>query len=160
MKNGFFLFLFICLIASPALPQTPAVKPKKTPAPKTATKKTPTRTKAVKASPSKKGRSSRKSTKTSTAFRPRQLTPTPDRYREIQQALADKGYLKAEPDGVWDARSVDALRQFQTDRNLSPTGKISSASLIGLGLGPNTAPMPPAGATPADVSPPPPPTSQ
>jgi peptidoglycan hydrolase-like protein with peptidoglycan-binding domain len=67
-----------------------------------------------------------------------QLAPTPDRYREIQQALADKGYLKSEPTGVWDAESADALRQFQTDRNLPPTGKLTAASLIGLGLGPKT----------------------
>jgi peptidoglycan hydrolase-like protein with peptidoglycan-binding domain len=66
------------------------------------------------------------------------MTPTPDRYRDIQQALVEKGYLKSEPNGVWDTQSSDALRQFQTDQKLSPTGKISSASLIGLGLGPKT----------------------
>ena len=66
------------------------------------------------------------------------MAPAPDRYKEIQQALVDKGYLKSEPNGVWDSASSDALRQFQTERNLSPTGKISSASLIGLGLGPRT----------------------
>lgn len=64
------------------------------------------------------------------------MTPTPDRYREIQQALADKGYLKSEPNGVWDAQSTEALSRFQADRNLTPTGKITSASLIDLGLGP------------------------
>jgi len=66
------------------------------------------------------------------------MAPTPERYREIQQALADKGYLKSEPNGVWDDQSAEALRQFQTDRKLSPTGKLSSASLIALGLGPKT----------------------
>lgn len=70
------------------------------------------------------------------------MVPTPDRYREIQQALADKGYLKSEPNGVWGSESEDALRQFQTDEKLSPTGKLSSASLIALGLGPKTAPAP------------------
>ena len=84
--------------------------------------------------PSKKGKPAKKPV----AAAWRQTTPTPDRYREIQQALADKGYLKSEPNGVWDDQSADALRQFQTDRNLSPTGKLSSASLIGLGLGPKT----------------------
>jgi len=67
------------------------------------------------------------------------MAPTPERYKEIQQALAEKGYLKSEPNGVWDAQSTDALRQFQTDKQLSPTGKLSSASLIALGLGPKTA---------------------
>jgi peptidoglycan hydrolase-like protein with peptidoglycan-binding domain len=66
----------------------------------------------------------------------RQQTPTPERYKEIQQALANKGYLKSEPTGVWTPESADALRQFQTENNLSPTGKLSAASLISLGLGP------------------------
>jgi hypothetical protein len=74
-----------------------------------------------------------------TTGQPRQQTPTPERYREIQQALVDKGYLKSEPSGVWDADSTEALRQFQTDRKLTATGKITASSLIGLGLGPKTA---------------------
>lgn len=62
--------------------------------------------------------------------------PDPDRLREIQKALADKGYFKGDVNGVWNADSVAALKQFQTDKNLSPDGKISALSLIGLGLGP------------------------
>ncbi|HVW84649.1 MAG TPA: peptidoglycan-binding domain-containing protein [Bryobacteraceae bacterium] len=67
----------------------------------------------------------------------RQASPTPERYKEIQAALAQKGYLKSEPTGVWNQESVAALRQFQTDRKLDPTGKITAASLIDLGLGPS-----------------------
>ena len=62
--------------------------------------------------------------------------PDTDRLREIQQAMADKGYFKGEVNGVWNADSIDALKRFQTDRNLPADGKISSLSLIGLGLGP------------------------
>jgi hypothetical protein len=62
--------------------------------------------------------------------------PEPDRLKEIQQALAEKGYFKGEPNGEWNADSVAALKQFQTDRNLTADGKISALSLIGLGLGP------------------------
>ncbi len=65
-----------------------------------------------------------------------QSAPTPDRYREIQQALAERGYLKSEPDGVWSTESAEALKLFQADHDLSPTGKLSSLSLIQLGLGP------------------------
>lgn len=65
-----------------------------------------------------------------------QQQPTPDRYREIQQALADRGYLKAEPNGVWGQDSTEALKRFQEDQNLKPTGKLDSLSLITLGLGP------------------------
>jgi peptidoglycan hydrolase-like protein with peptidoglycan-binding domain len=69
-------------------------------------------------------------------WRNRQTTPTPERYRDIQQALASKGYFTGDATGVWDANSVEALRRFQRDQNLEPSGKIDSRSLIALGLGP------------------------
>lgn len=63
--------------------------------------------------------------------------PTPDRFREIQAALADKGYLTPEEaNGAWSQSSADALKRFQADQNLESTGKINSLSLIALGLGP------------------------
>jgi hypothetical protein len=71
--------------------------------------------------------------------------PEPERLKEIQKALVDKGYLKGEPTGEWNADSAAALKQFQVDRNLTADGKISALSLIGLGLGPkhpNAAPPP------------------
>ena len=74
-----------------------------------------------------------------TSWRTRQMNPTPDRYKEIQQALVDKGYLKSEPNGVWDADSVAAMTRFQNDQKLPATGKITAASLIGLGLGAKSA---------------------
>jgi peptidoglycan hydrolase-like protein with peptidoglycan-binding domain len=138
MKNAFFLFLIALFAASLAIPQT-VTKSAAKPASKKGASKS-----------AKKG--SKKSAKTTAAWHSRQMTPTPERYREIQQALADKGYLKSEPNGVWDAQSVEALKQFQTDKNLSPTGKISSASLIDLGLGPKSdSPQP--GETPAVQNP-------
>jgi hypothetical protein len=74
-----------------------------------------------------------------TASVPRQATPTPQRYKEIQDALRAKGYLKSEGTGAWDAESTDALKRYQADNKEEPTGKITAASLIGLGLGPKTA---------------------
>lgn len=65
-----------------------------------------------------------------------QQQPTPDRYKEIQQALIDKGYLNGPPEGTWGPSSVDALKRFQRDQNLTDDGKIGSLSLIALGLGP------------------------
>jgi peptidoglycan hydrolase-like protein with peptidoglycan-binding domain len=65
-----------------------------------------------------------------------QTAPTPERYREIQQALATKGYFKGEPNGRWGTDSIDALRRFQHDQNLGGNGKLDSVSLIALGLGP------------------------
>jgi len=65
------------------------------------------------------------------------LAPTADRYREIQQALVSKGYLASEEaTGTWNQSSIDALKRFQTQQNLDPSGKINSMSLIALGLGP------------------------
>jgi len=54
-----------------------------------------------------------------------------------------KGYMTAPPSGVWDQDSQDAMRKFQADQNLSTTGKLSSKSIIALGLGPLTAAQPP-----------------
>jgi polyisoprenoid-binding protein YceI len=76
------------------------------------------------------------------------MTPTPDRYREIQGALASKGYLKPEDaTGTWNQTSADAMKKFQAEQNLDSNGKINSLSLIALGLGPHReaapAPAPP-----------------
>lgn len=65
-----------------------------------------------------------------------QAAPTPERYREIQTALASKGYFKGSANGEWGPDSVDALRRFQADQSLEVDGKIGSLSLIALGLGP------------------------
>jgi peptidoglycan hydrolase-like protein with peptidoglycan-binding domain len=75
-------------------------------------------------------------------WRTRQQAPAPDRYKEIQQALVDKGYLKGEPTGVWDADSAGAMQRFQMDQKLTPSGKINAPSLIGLGLGAKSAGAP------------------
>ena len=70
-------------------------------------------------------------------WRNRQLAPTAERYRQIQEVLAAKGYLRAEEaTGVWNPTSVDALKRFQKEQKIESTGKINSLSLIALGLGP------------------------
>jgi hypothetical protein len=73
---------------------------------------------------------------TSSKWHPGQTAPTPDRYKEIQEALAKKGYLHSEANGVWNQESADALRRFQQDQNLQASGKLDSLSIIALGLGP------------------------
>ena len=92
----------------------------------------------------------RSKSKSAAAWRSRQLAPTPDRYKEIQSALANKGYLNQPANGVWDAQSAEALRHFQQDQNLEPTGKLNSLSLIALGLGAKRTAM----AMPAPAAPP------
>jgi peptidoglycan hydrolase-like protein with peptidoglycan-binding domain len=70
-------------------------------------------------------------------WRSRQMTPTPERYKQIQDALVAKGYLSGEDaNGVWGPSSVEALKRFQAEQNIEATGKINSLSLIALGLGP------------------------
>src|ERR1700761_7151770 len=68
-----------------------------------------------------------------------QQHPDPERYQQIQQALADHGYFKGQVNGQWGDDSVDALKRFQADQKLDDDGKISALTLTGLGLGPKHA---------------------
>jgi len=92
-----------------------------------------------KAPAAKSKRTAAKARAKSTAARPPrprgQLRPTNERYKEIETALASRGYLGEEPSGKWGSGSVEALRAFQADHQLPPTGKLDSLSLIQLGLG-------------------------
>jgi peptidoglycan hydrolase-like protein with peptidoglycan-binding domain len=95
-----------------------------------ATKKTPVKKTSAKSTAKKSG-------KKAVTWRNRQTAPTQDRYRQIQEALAAKGYLPAESaTGTWSQTSIDALKRFQADQKIETTGKINSLSLIALGLGP------------------------
>lgn len=138
MRHAWLLFLLTISAGSLALSQSSTTSKKSSPSGKTSAKKKTVKS-GTKPSALKKGRSS-KTTRRPAVTQYRQMQPTPERYREIQQALADKGYLKSEPTGSWDAQSIDALTRFQTDQKLPPTGKITSASLIDLGLGPKSDP--------------------
>jgi hypothetical protein len=73
-----------------------------------------------------------------------QQKPAPERIAEIQQALILKGHLSGSTDGIWDERSIRAMRSFQRDQWLTADGKITSLSLIALGLGPRRGGAPPA----------------
>jgi len=111
--------------------------------------------KTTKTAVHRKGKSSRGPS------RSHQQAPSPERYKEIQQALASKGYLQGEPTGEWGPDSVDALKRFQSGQNLAPDGKINSLSLIALGLGPKrltakSESTPPQQGTPAPPPPAPP----
>ena len=64
------------------------------------------------------------------------MQPDADRVKEIQESLVKRGYLKQDATGTWTPESADALRRFQADQSLDPTGKLDSLSIIALGLGP------------------------
>jgi len=133
--------------ATPA--QSPAAAKKKAPASvsrtnssaakstvkSTSTKKSPVRPAAATAA-RRAAKPGTKSKRTVVARRPSQQQPTVDRYKEIQQSLADKGYFPGTVDGNWGPGSVDALKRFQKDQNLDSDGKIGALSLMALGLGP------------------------
>jgi hypothetical protein len=103
---------------------------------KSATAKTATRTNTAAKSTTAKARSKSKGKPVRRTVRSYQQSPTPERYQEIQQALAKKGYFQGEASGKWGTDSADALKRFQAEQNLTPDGKINSLSLIALGLGP------------------------
>lgn len=77
-----------------------------------------------------------------------QTAPTPERISQIQEALAAKGAFTGTPTGKWDDSTVDAMKNFQASKGLTPTGKLDALTLQKLGLGSETAglapPSPPA----------------
>ena len=64
-----------------------------------------------------------------------QAAPTSDRISEIQTALAKSGAYKGDPSGKWDDGSVDAMKHFQLQNGLAPSGKLDAQTLQKLGLG-------------------------
>ena len=87
-----------------------------------------------------------------------QLHPDQERYQQIQQSLATRGYFKGEANGQWNDDSIDAIKRFQADQKLDSDGKINALTLTGLGLGPRhdgttaaTVPLSAAAPSPASV---------
>ena len=111
-------------------------------------KSAPPATKKTTASTAKTGTAKKAPAKKSVAakrpavtWRNRQTLPSPERYREIQNALAARGFLSpADATGSWNQTSTDALKRFQQEQNLEASGKVNSLSLIALGLGPKRDP--------------------
>ena len=112
--------------AKPAKPARSAVKPTASTASKTHGKKV---------------------SKHSSRRQPGQKAPAPERISEIQQALSKDGSFNGTPNGKWDDSTVSAMRKFQSNHGLNPSGKLDALTLQKLGLGSQTAgiaaPMPP-----------------
>lgn len=51
---------------------------------------------------------------------------------EMQRLLSDRGYQVGAPDGVMGKRTVDALKKFQQDSKLPPTGKLDKETALRL----------------------------
>ena len=139
MKIAILLGVALCAVVCLATGATTATTKKKTAKKRAHAVSAPAKTTTAKTAPKSRTAAS-KTTKGKKTVRkasaPRQLAPTKDRYQQIQQALASKGYYSGEPNGAWGPDSVEALKRFQADQNLTPDGKLGSLSLIALGLGP------------------------
>lgn len=81
-------------------------------------------------------------------YRLSRLHPHPERIREIQRALNQKGYLAEEPTGRWDDSTRAAMRHFQQANGFDVTGLPEAKALMKLGLGPH--PLPPGLSNPPD----------
>jgi peptidoglycan hydrolase-like protein with peptidoglycan-binding domain len=68
-----------------------------------------------------------------------QNAPTPERISEIQSALQREGALGVELNGKWDSATVEAMKKYQGNHGLNPSGKIDALTLHKLGLGSETA---------------------
>jgi peptidoglycan hydrolase-like protein with peptidoglycan-binding domain len=69
-----------------------------------------------------------------------QLRLEPERIQEIQQALVQAGYLNAQPNGLWDDQTREAMRRYQAEHGFLTTGLPEAKSLMKLGLGPHPLP--------------------
>lgn len=57
-----------------------------------------------------------------------------DHVRQIQRALNDAGYDVGPVDGRWNAETERALRDFQKDKGIEPTGRIDDRTILALGF--------------------------
>jgi murein L,D-transpeptidase YcbB/YkuD len=64
-----------------------------------------------------------------------QAAPTSDRISEIQAALVKAGAYSGDPSGKWDDSSISAMKKFQQENGLEPSGKLDALTLQKLGLG-------------------------
>ena len=62
---------------------------------------------------------------------------SPDRAREIQEALIKQNYLTGAPSGEWDTATEQAMQKYQADHGWQTKLTPDSRALIMLGLGPN-----------------------
>lgn len=68
-----------------------------------------------------------------------QKAPTSGRIIEIQESLVKNGVYSGQPNGKWDASTVEAMKRFQAGHGLNPSGKLDAKTLQQLGLGSSTA---------------------
>jgi len=65
---------------------------------------------------------------------------TPDRVKEIQEALIREKVLEGAPTGIWDSRTQAAMERYQAVHGWQSKVTPDSRALIKLGLGPSYTP--------------------
>jgi peptidoglycan hydrolase-like protein with peptidoglycan-binding domain len=60
---------------------------------------------------------------------------TSDTIRGVQQTLQQDGLYHSRVDGVWGPSSQSALRQYQQQHNMNPTGQLDQQTLAALNQG-------------------------
>ena len=78
-----------------------------------------------------------KAAKTASTKAPRHedgTTATADQMKKAQQALIDKGVYKGKVTGRTNAGFKAALKQYQKDNGLAPTGRLNQETLAKLGI--------------------------
>ena len=49
---------------------------------------------------------------------------------EVQRVLGQNGYYSGENDGIWGPQSSSAMKAFQNDNGLTPTGTVNRETLV------------------------------
>lgn len=62
---------------------------------------------------------------------------------EIQQRLGQFGYFRGRPTGIYDKKTLQAVKDFQKDHNLKSNGVINQETKEALGIFRSTGPQPP-----------------
>ena len=57
------------------------------------------------------------------------LKSTGDNVKSLQKSLISLGYLKGKADGVFGSKTEEAVKKFQKDNNLEPTGMLDDDTL-------------------------------
>lgn len=57
--------------------------------------------------------------------------------RQVQQQLQSQGYDVGQVDGIWGAKSRQALMDFQRDKNLQASGRPDQQTMAALGVDPS-----------------------
>ena len=58
--------------------------------------------------------------------------------RIVQAKLASLGYFNDEIDGIYDSGTIEAIKNYQSDKNLAVTGSLDQATTTALGVTDNT----------------------